>query len=125
MLSFILLLPSQSITARNLDEFFAKRVGALKRQEAAGMEHLLKKRDKSVWTPEDQLKKIARVVREMEAQINMTLLRDIMPALREEGVYLLDYDELSRDERLEMREWFTDKVEPLLTTMVSGRPHLR
>ena len=28
---------AQAITARNLDEFFAKRVGGLKRQQAAGV----------------------------------------------------------------------------------------
>jgi polyphosphate kinase len=88
-----------AIAARNLDEFFAKRVGALKRQEAAGVENLLKKRDKSIWTPGEQLRLISRAVQEMDETIAQTLLGDVLPKLRQAGVFLLDYDELTEQAR--------------------------
>ena len=51
-----------AISGRNLDEFFAKRVGAIKRQYAAGLENLLKKRGANIWTPEVTLNYIAAEV---------------------------------------------------------------
>ncbi len=107
----------------DLDEFFAKRVGALKRQEAAGVENLLKKRDKSIWTPEEQLRLISQGVQEMDEAIAQTLLGDVLPKLRHAGVFLLDYDELTKQERIELREWFMDKVEPLLTPLAVDPGH--
>ena len=112
-----------SIAARNLDEYFAKRVGALKRQEAAGVQNLLKKRDKSVWTPEEQLRLISQGVNEMDEAIAQTLLGDVLPKLRSAGVFLLDYDELNKTERDELRDWFMEKVEPLLTPLAVDPGH--
>lgn len=48
-----------AITARNLDEFFCKRVGALKRQQAAGEENLIRERSME-WSPTKQLKMVAK-----------------------------------------------------------------
>lgn len=112
-----------AIAARNLDEFFAKRVGALKRQEAAGVENLVKKRDKTVWTPQEQLRLISQAVQEQDEAVSQTLLADVLPKLRHAGVYLLDYDELTKTERLELREWFLEKVEPLLTPLAVDPGH--
>lgn len=112
-----------AIAARNLDEFFAKRVGALKRQEAAGVENLVKKRDKTVWTPQEQLRLISQAVQEQDEAVSQTLLADVLPKLRNAGVYLLDYDELTKTERLELREWFLEKVEPLLTPLAVDPGH--
>jgi polyphosphate kinase len=49
-----------AISARNLDEFFCKRIGALKRQEAAGVENLINVQPLMAWTPQLQLKYVAR-----------------------------------------------------------------
>ncbi len=63
------------------------------------MENLLKKRDKSIWTPGEQLRLIAAAVQEMDENIAQTLLADVLPKLRETGVFLLDYDELTEQAR--------------------------
>ncbi|MCB0050021.1 MAG: hypothetical protein KDE24_10825, partial [Caldilinea sp.] len=47
----------------NLDEYFSKRVGGLKRQKAAGMANLTL----DGWAPDVQLALIARAVRNMVA----------------------------------------------------------
>jgi len=50
-----------AISSRNLDEFFCKRVGALKRQEAAGVENLICAKSRTLlWTPTQSLKIVAR-----------------------------------------------------------------
>lgn len=49
-----------AISARNLDEFFCKRIGALKRQEAAGVENLINAQSTMAWIPQLQLKYVAR-----------------------------------------------------------------
>ena len=54
-----------AITARNLDEFFCKRVGALKRQQAAGVVNLIGRHTSSrsiLWTPSHTLDVVARWV---------------------------------------------------------------
>ena len=50
-----------AITASNLDEFFRKRVGGLKRQQAAGVANL----NLMGWTPDYQIRLIAQAVHEM------------------------------------------------------------
>jgi polyphosphate kinase len=88
-----------AISARNLDEFFCKRVGALKRQEAAGVENLITQQRRMAWTPQHQLKNVAREVRLMvETQIKC-LMQDLLPALKKEGLNLLDYNKLHHHQK--------------------------
>jgi len=83
-----------AITARNLDEFFAKRVGGLKRQEAAGVTNLLGKRRAYRWTPTRQLQLVAQCVGTFVERQTDTLMDDVLPALRDAGVHLYNYYEL-------------------------------
>ena len=58
-----------AISARNLDAFFATRVGAMKHQDAAGAENLVKRRRRRVWTPALTLRNVAtEVERQVDAQ---------------------------------------------------------
>lgn len=59
----------------------------------------------------------------MEEQIATTLLGDVLPNLRSAGIFLLDYDELTADEREELRDFFSEKVEPLLTPLAIDPGH--
>jgi len=71
-----------AITSSNLDEFFRKRVGGLKRQQAAGVANLTL----HGWTPDFQMRLIARHVRAMVQYQTHALLNEILPGLREEGM---------------------------------------
>ena len=76
-----------SITATNLDEFFMVRVGALGEQVRAGWE----KPDPSGLSPGEQLVQIALEARDMvKAQYDL-LDQELLPALREAGLFLLGW----------------------------------
>lgn len=111
-----------AITARNLDEFFCKRVGALKRQEAAGLENLIPERHNH-WTPRQQLRMVAREVDEMvKAQLNL-LQGFLLPALKKEGVQLLEWEDLSEEQKEDLREHFKTSLEPILTPLAVDPGH--
>ena len=112
-----------AITDRNLDEFFAKRVGGLKRQEAAGMANLLKQRGKLYWTPQQELAYIHGAVRDMVAAQANTLNRSILPELRKNGVTILSYGDMNKDEELALRTYFIDDMEPLITPLAVDPGH--
>ena len=109
-----------AITASNLDEFFQKRVGGLKRQEAAGIANLIL----SGWTPTYQLELIAKAVQPMIDLQTDCLYDEILPALAEYGVRLLSYEELTDSQREQMRTYYLNDVYPILTPLAvdSGRP---
>jgi len=113
-----------AITGRNLDEFFAKRVGALKRQKAAGLENLVRgKHQAHAWTPEEQLRRISVAVEEMVAKQTELLLFDVLPELRKHGVNIVNHDELSTDEQAALRLWFKQELEPLHTPLALDPGH--
>ena len=108
-----------AITASNLDEFFRKRVGGLKRQQAAGMANLTL----DGWTPELQLELIAKAVRPMVDTQSGCLLDDILPELADHGVRLLVYKQLSFDQQQHLRQYFLREVYPILTPLAVDPGH--
>lgn len=108
-----------AITSSNLDEFFSKRVGGLKRQKAAGMANLTLEG----WAPDVQLALIARAVREMVTIESACLHEDILPQLAEHGIRLVNYDELDTTERKRLQEYFLNEVYPILTPLAVDPGH--
>lgn len=109
-----------SITASNMDEFFRKRVGGLKRQQAAGAANL---RLQQGWTPDFQLGLINKVVTHFYQQQDACLLQDLLPQLERHGVRLVDYKELSVAEVSGLRERFFRDIFPLLTPLAFDPAH--
>jgi len=91
-----------AIFTSNLDEFFMKRVGGLKRQVAAGVVS----RTPDGRTPAEQLVEIRGVVQEMLAEQAKAWNEDIRPALRDHGIHLLRWSELSAAERRVADDYF-------------------
>ncbi len=108
-----------AITSSNLDEFFRKRVGGLKRQKAAGIANL----HYSGLTPEHQLDLIAKAVRPMIDMQSACLLDDILPALAEHGMRILDYSELGDLQRAKLEEYYLRKVYPILIPLAVDAGH--
>src|SRR5690606_28189128 len=79
-----------AIASRNLDEFYQKRVGGLKRQSAAGVTRL----SYDGRTPDEQLRLVLDAALEMQEVMSTTWLSELRPLLKENGIVISDYEEL-------------------------------
>ncbi len=108
-----------AITASNLDEFFMKRIGGLKRRRAMGL-------GGQAWEPlppEKQLIELRRVVLELVELQRRCFRDDVMPRLAEEGIELLEWSELSNEERDRAEAWYRANVFPILTPLAVDPGH--
>lgn len=100
------------IFTSNLDEFFMKRVGGLKRQVEAGVQ-----RKAGGLAPAQQLTAIrAKVLPLLRAQ-SETYRQALLPSLAKSGAALLTWDELIPDERSFAGAYFKANVFPVLTPL--------
>jgi len=111
-----------AIASRNLDEFFAKRVGGLMRQVAAGTTDL-KGTGPEKWLPEQQLNMIAGEVSAMVAAQGRALHGEVLPALRSAGIRILTYSELSSTGAERLNKYFQRELELLLTPIKLDPAH--
>src|ERR1041384_8037197 len=103
----------------NLDEFFMKRVGALKRQAESGV--ITQTADGL--TPAQQLAAIRKCVGEMIRQCAELYTTVIRPALAENGIHLLNWKQLTGAEREEAQRYFRQTVFPILTPLAVDPGH--
>jgi polyphosphate kinase len=108
-----------AITASNLDEFFRKRVGGLKRQQAAGIANLTSQG----LSPDFQIRVISQAVHRMVRCQSDCLLDQVLPALRKEGVRLCDYDEINEEGRAQLKLFFHREIYPILTPLAVDPGH--
>ncbi|MEM1446870.1 MAG: RNA degradosome polyphosphate kinase, partial [Planctomycetota bacterium] len=97
----------------NLDEYYQKRVGGLKRQIEAG----LMTRTVDGLTPEQQLKMIRDLVIPMLDEQAKCYTQVVKPALKKKGIHLLTWDELSDAERDAADEYFRQNLFPVVTPL--------
>ncbi|MGI8855516.1 MAG: RNA degradosome polyphosphate kinase, partial [Thermomicrobiales bacterium] len=109
-----------AILSTNLDEFFMVRVSGLKQQVEVDSADIAR----DGMTPRETLHEVHKVVFAlMESQCHY--LNDvILPALAENDVHLLTYDELNENQRHAATEYFMHEVFPVLTPLAvdSGHP---
>ncbi len=101
-----------SIVSSNLDEFFMVRVAGLLQQKAAGVH----RPDKSGLTPTQQLKDISQRVHKM-MDTHTIAVRDILGKLKEHGISLIQRNEWTIEQRKYLREYFINKILPVLTPL--------
>lgn len=109
-----------SILGSNLDEFFMVRVAGLKRQLESGVAPVLP----DGMSPAAQLAAIRTEVTNLLHISYTCLSQQLWPALKEEGVQILQYSELNARQRAKAREYFIHTVFPVLTPLAfdPGRP---
>lgn len=107
-----------AIFASNLDEFFMKRVGGLRRQAEEGVAA-----SPDSLSPQRQLAAIRATVLPMIQRIAAAYRLEIVPRLREIGVELLAWADLSLDERREAEQWYRRNVFPILTPLAVDPGH--
>ncbi|GAB4528198.1 MAG: polyphosphate kinase 1 [Anaerolineales bacterium] len=102
-----------AILGSNMDEFFMVRVGGLQLLAESGVLEL----SNDGLTPAEQLADIRKLAANlMEAQ-RTCLQKEILPALREQGIFLLDYDELNETQKNNADRYFHEVVFPILTPL--------
>jgi polyphosphate kinase len=107
------------IVGSNLDEFFQKRVGGLKRQLQAGINNL----SLDEKTPTEQLKTIRNEVIEMIGVLRGTFFDILVPEMSEQGIHFKQYAELTAEERDTVDEYFDKQLYPILTPLVVDHAH--
>jgi len=108
-----------SIFSSNLDEFFMKRVGGLRRQIEAGVTMVAYEGV----SPSTLLRAIRRRVLPLTERKARCYRDQILPALATVGVELLDYEDLDSAERERADGWFERQVFPILTPLAVDPGH--
>ncbi|MCA9981152.1 MAG: polyphosphate kinase 1, partial [Anaerolineales bacterium] len=103
-----------AITASNLDEFIQKRVGGLKRQQAAQVRTLTA----DGRTPESQIDLVREAARQMQTQMTAQWQTVLRPALYQATkVLVCTYDQLPATRREALRTYFHKQIYPILTPL--------
>ncbi len=107
-----------SIVGSNLDEFFMKRIGGLKQQLGARMIHLTV----DGRTPREQIDESYETVRDLEG-LQQVVFQDVTELLGREGILLATYDDLTDEEREELRREYLENIYPLVTPQGTDPAH--
>ncbi len=107
------------IVCSNLDEFFQKRVGGLKRQFHAGVEKL----SVDGMSVSDQLTEVRYQVLKMKEEYRKCFFEDLVPQLREKGIQIKLYDELSDYQKRVSDRYFEKQIYPITTPLSVDEGH--
>lgn len=102
-----------SISASNLDEFFMKRVGGLKRQVAYG----ITSKSSDGQTPIQQLVNIRNFVIPMLKEQENLFSKSLRPALEQKGIFLVSWKNLTAKEKDLVKKYYVRNVFPVLTPL--------
>lgn len=101
-----------AISSSNLDEFFMKRVGGLKRQIAYG----LSPKSSDGQTPKKQLQMVARTLEPMMKQ-QLEIYNKLKLDLQKEKVYIQSFHELNESQKIHLKKYFLQHIYPILTPL--------
>jgi len=108
-----------AIFASNLDEFFMVRVAGLKRRIAAGVAV----RAASGHLPREVLESIWESSAELMSRHATVFSEQIVPALNAEGIELVRWEDLDREEQKHCKRLFKERVFPVLTPLAVDPAH--
>jgi polyphosphate kinase len=107
-----------AIYSNNLDEFFQVRVAGLHQQLAAGAPA-----GPDGLSPAEALTAIQARVRTLSTRRNRILTKSLLPALAKQGIRIVSWADLSKAERLAMRQRFEEQLFPVLTPLAVDPAH--
>ena len=108
-----------AIFSSNLDEFFMKRVGLLKRYIISGIETP----SPDGRRPTQTLAELRGMVKQLQAEQARIWLDIAVPELDEAGIRILRYDQLDGADRATLDQWYRDNVFPILTPLAVDPGH--
>lgn len=101
-----------AISSSNLDEFFMKRIGGLKRQIAYG----LSPKSSDGHTPKKQLALVAKVMPQM-LETQSQLVKSMVTELAMNDFKIIHFNQLKTHEKKFIRSYFNSQVFPILTPL--------
>jgi polyphosphate kinase len=107
------------ILSSNLDEFFEVRVAGLNQQRQSGISDA----GPDGMSPTDQLAAISVRVRKMLDDQYRLWKESLVPALENQNIFFLRYEELSPDEKNYYSNYFRTSVYPVLTPLAVDPVH--
>lgn len=107
------------IFSSNLDEFFMIRVSGLKEE----LEENITEISPDGMTPDEQLREIRTQVLGLVEQQAKCFREDIRPGLAAENIQVVEYDALTEEEQDLLRDYFVEKVFPVLTPLAVDPSH--
>ena len=107
------------IVGSNLEEFFMVRVGGLRMQRDAGITEL----SPEGMTPSKQLAEIRKEAQRLMEEAESYLLNQLQPALKNVGIFVLNYSELSEKQKENVNEYFHEVIYPVLTPLAYDPGH--
>ncbi|MFT3922966.1 MAG: polyphosphate kinase 1 [Myxococcales bacterium] len=108
-----------AIHASNLDEFFMVRVSGLHEQlEATVLENT-----PDGLSPGEQLKRIREIVDAQLREAYSVLSGELLPSLRQNGIWIADWKDLDEQTRAHASEYFRTQVFPVLTPLAVDLAH--
>lgn len=108
-----------AIFSNNLDEFFMKRVGLIRRELRAG--RAIKSPDGL--STQQQFHAIRSVVRELQEEQADLHEQALLPDLAEQGINILRYVDLTTEQRKRVDRWYRANVFPVLTPLAVDPGH--
>ena len=108
-----------SIVCSNLDEFFQKRVGGLKRQLLAEVKEL----SVDGMTPSDQLKAVRHEVQNMIESYRGCFFEELLPKLANKGIEIKSYKDLNEYQQSVSDRYFQKQVYPIVTPLAVDESH--
>ncbi len=108
-----------AIFANNLDEFFMVRVAGLKRRIDSG----IAMSSPSGLSPRQQLRAISEQAHTLQDEHAHYVIDNILPALADEHVVLLDWDKLTAAEQERLSRYYRQQVFPVLTPLAVDPAH--
>ncbi len=105
--------------SERIDEFFQVQVAGLRRQVQAGMKAPALNGSSPAELLFDVRASLARMLHRQE----VLLLEQLVPALREEGIELCDWEILDRTERGHLHEIFERRILPVVTPLTVDPSH--
>jgi len=108
-----------AIFSTNLDEFYMVRVAGLRRQIAAGVQHV----PPDGMTPTQQLAAITARVAELVEQQRKCLYDELLPELGQHGIRIVRIEELTPEEWHVVDQFFESQVFPVLTPLAVDPGH--
>ena len=110
-----------AIFASNLDEFFMKRIGLLKSRHRQQIAHSPNRPDEL--PPLQTLHACYEMIRQMEDELSQAFDDEIVPTLKNQGIEILNYEDLGKKNRKAVDEWFNTAVFPILTPLAVDPGH--